>query len=87
MAGLLLWRFERMIKQRAADEAKARDAFLRTLEQESERNRAFLGNHMTQNRASQDRVAETLGHLCEQSAVVAAVIQKCNGRQEDKGGQ
>jgi hypothetical protein len=87
MAALLLWRFERMMNARAIAEAQARDAFLKTLEQESERNRTFLGNHMSENRASQNRMAETLGHLCEQSAVVAAVIQKCAGATEGEGGR
>lgn len=88
MAGLLLWRFERTTKQRAVAEGQARDAFLTALKDQRTDDQAalagqrteyqeYLGNHLSQNRVAQEHMTEVLGHLCEQQAVVATVIQKC----------
>ncbi len=88
MAGLLLWRFERTTKQRSEAEKEARTAFLIALKEQRADDQAalmaqrteyqeYLGNHLSENRVAQEKTTEALSRLCEQSAVVAVVIQKC----------
>jgi hypothetical protein len=79
MAGVMLWRFERMISQRADSESKSRDAFLDALRTQRQEHQVLLTTHLTHNVDALGKVTETLAHLCEGQAVVAAVIQKCNG--------
>ena len=63
LAALLLWRFERIVRQHREDGAAARVDFLNALKQESDNNRAFLENHM--------------GPLTQTVSGLAAIISDC----------
>jgi len=76
LAGLLLWRFERIVKQHREDGAAARTAFLEAMQTESDNNRAFLTNHM-------QPMTEAFNDVCGEMKGLAAIISDCAARRKE----
>ena len=88
MAMLLLWRFERMTRDRSQCEANSRDAFLTSLQQQRidfsasirDQRADYHGEitaHMHENTEVLERVAQAMNNLCQQQAAISTIIQKC----------
>jgi len=76
LAALLLWRFERIVRQHREDGAAARVDFLRAMKEESNNNRAFLTNHM-------QPMTEAFNDVCGEMKGLAAIISDCAARRKE----
>jgi len=91
MAGLLLWRFERMAKQQACAAEKmakqqaeaadrARADFLAAYQQQRVASQEFEANHMAENRRAIEAATATLAQLCERQEAVETRVSDCPHR-------
>ena len=73
LAALLLWRFERIVRQHREDGAAARKDFLAAMSAEAEKSQAFLENHMSP-------MTVALHEMCGEMKGLAAIIAACAAR-------
>jgi len=76
LAGMLLWRFERIVRQHREEGREAREAFLQAMKEEGERHERFLANHL-------GPMTEAFGDVCGEMKGLAAIISDCAARRRE----